>query len=86
MSIMVFALVAPGPDFVSTHERLTPLRPHRVALRPSGTVKIEGQKYSVVTGGEMIQQDEAVIVVKVEGNRIVVRRRAPGEPANFPGS
>jgi membrane-bound serine protease (ClpP class) len=55
-------------------------------LRPSGTVKIEGQKYSVVTGGEMIQQDEAVIVVKVEGNRIVVRRRAPGEPANFPGS
>ena len=42
-------------------------------LRPSGMAHIDGRKYSVVTGGEMIQKDEEVKVVKVEGNRIVVR-------------
>ena len=43
-------------------------------LRPSGMVKLEGKKYSVVTLGEMIQKDESVEVLKVEGNRIVVRK------------
>jgi membrane-bound serine protease (ClpP class) len=44
-------------------------------LRPAGMVRIDGKKYSVVTGGEMIQKDEVVKVVKVEGNRIVVKKR-----------
>jgi membrane-bound serine protease (ClpP class) len=43
-------------------------------LRPSGMVLIDGKKYSVVTSGEMIQKDENVRVIRVEGNRIVVRR------------
>jgi membrane-bound serine protease (ClpP class) len=45
-------------------------------LRPAGMAVIGNRKYSVVTGGEMIQKDEAVRVVKVEGNRIVVRKKA----------
>lgn len=44
-------------------------------LRPSGMVKIDGKKFSVVTSGEMIQKDEVVRVLKVEGNRIVVRKK-----------
>jgi membrane-bound serine protease (ClpP class) len=43
-------------------------------LRPSGMVRIEDKKYSVVTGGELIEKNQAVRVVKVEGSRIVVRK------------
>ncbi len=43
-------------------------------LRPVGTVLIEGRKYSAVTGGEYIEKDQPVKVIKVEGSRIVVRR------------
>ncbi len=43
-------------------------------LRPSGMVVIDGKKYSVVTSGEMIHKEEKVRVIRVEGNRIVVRR------------
>ena len=45
-------------------------------LRPSGTVRIDGRKYSVVTGGEFIETGETVVVTRVEGNRINVRREA----------
>jgi membrane-bound serine protease (ClpP class) len=43
-------------------------------LRPSGMVRIEDKKYSVVTGGELIEKNQKIRVVKVEGSRIVVRR------------
>jgi membrane-bound serine protease (ClpP class) len=43
-------------------------------LRPVGTVRIDGQKYSAVTGGEFIEKDKPVKVVKVEGSRVVVRQ------------
>ena len=43
-------------------------------LRPVGTVLIDGIKYSVVTGGEYVEKDKTVKVVKVEGSRIVVRQ------------
>lgn len=45
-------------------------------LRPSGMIVIDGKKYSVVTAGEMIEKQAQVRVVKVEGNRIVVRKKA----------
>ncbi len=45
-------------------------------LRPSGMVRINGKKFSVVTSGELIEKDQAVHVIKVEGNRIVVRRKS----------
>jgi membrane-bound serine protease (ClpP class) len=43
-------------------------------LRPAGMVRIDGQKYSAVTGGEFIEKDKPVRVVKVEGSRVVVRQ------------
>jgi membrane-bound serine protease (ClpP class) len=43
-------------------------------LRPSGMVMIDGKKYSVVTSGEMIQKEERIRVIRVDGNRIVVRK------------
>ena len=42
-------------------------------LRPSGMVDIDGNKVDVVTAGEMVEQGQRVRVVKVEGNRVIVR-------------
>jgi len=47
------------------------------ALRPSGTVKIGDDRFSVVTEGGMVEPGATVKVVAVEGSRIVVRRTAP---------
>lgn len=41
-------------------------------LRPSGTAKIGGKKYDVVSEGSFIDIDTEVEVVKVEGPRVVV--------------
>lgn len=46
-------------------------------LRPAGLARINGKKYSVVSAGEYIETDTAVRVVRVEGSRIVVRKRVP---------
>jgi membrane-bound serine protease (ClpP class) len=43
-------------------------------LRPVGMIRIDGQKYSAVTGGEFIEKDKTIKVVKVEGSRVVVRQ------------
>ena len=48
-------------------------------LRPSGMVRIDGKRYSVVTGGEFIDRGEAVVVTRVAGNRIHVRKGAHTE-------
>jgi membrane-bound serine protease (ClpP class) len=42
-------------------------------LRPAGTVVVEGKRLDVVTAGELIARGSKVKVVKVEGNRVVVR-------------
>lgn len=42
-------------------------------LRPSGTADFDGVKLDVVTQGDFISEDSKVIVVKVEGRRIVVK-------------
>lgn len=41
-------------------------------LRPSGIIEIENERYSAVAEGELIDKDVEIIVVKVEGNSIVV--------------
>lgn len=43
-------------------------------LRPSGAAIIDGVKHSVVTGGEFIGKGEKVLVSRVEGSRIVVKK------------
>lgn len=46
-------------------------------LRPAGIAHFEGERVDVVSEGEFIEAGEAIRVVRVDGNRIVVRR-APG--------
>jgi membrane-bound serine protease (ClpP class) len=43
-------------------------------LRPAGIADLEGERVDVVSQGEYIETGEAIEVVQVEGNRIVVRR------------
>jgi membrane-bound serine protease (ClpP class) len=48
-------------------------------LRPSGMIRVDGRKLSVVTLGDYIEHEARVKVIKTEGNRIVVRRLRDGE-------
>ncbi len=45
------------------------------ALRPAGFARIDGRKVDVVTRGEMLEANVAVVVVEVTGNRVVVAPR-----------
>lgn len=47
----------------------TAVTPHR----PSGMVKIQGQRYHAETRGMMLETGDPVAVVEVRGNRLVVR-------------
>jgi membrane-bound serine protease (ClpP class) len=42
-------------------------------LRPAGIADIEGARVDVVSEGELIEPDTPVEVIRVDGNRIVVR-------------
>ncbi len=44
-------------------------------LRPSGKADIDGEVIQVETSGEYIEKDTPVTVTRVDGNRIIVRRR-----------
>ena len=44
-------------------------------LRPSGLAIIDGKKYDVVTQGELLPPQTPIIVVNIEGNRIVVEKK-----------
>jgi membrane-bound serine protease (ClpP class) len=43
-------------------------------LRPAGIAEIEGERVDVVSRGEYIEAGEPIEVIRIEGNRIVVRR------------
>lgn len=43
-------------------------------LRPAGSAVIEGERVDVVTDGSFIAQDSRIIVIAVEGTRIIVRK------------
>jgi membrane-bound serine protease (ClpP class) len=43
-------------------------------LRPAGIAEIEDQRVDVVSDGEFIDSGEPIVVTRVDGNRIVVRR------------
>lgn len=43
-------------------------------LRPAGIAEIEGERVDVVSEGELIEPGEEIEVMRVDGNRIVVRR------------
>ena len=46
----------------------------RSLLRPAGIAEIDGARVDVVSEGELIEAGAAVVVSRVDGNRIVVRR------------
>ena len=49
-------------------------------LRPAGIAVIDGERVDVVSDGEFIDPGNTVVVTRVDGNRIVVRRqRSPTE-------
>jgi membrane-bound serine protease (ClpP class) len=43
-------------------------------LRSAGTVLIDGKRIDAVSEAEFIEKDIEVEVIKIEGNRIVVKR------------
>jgi membrane-bound serine protease (ClpP class) len=43
-------------------------------LRPAGIARIENQRVDVVSDGEFIDSGAPIVVTRVDGNRIVVRR------------
>jgi membrane-bound serine protease (ClpP class) len=44
------------------------------ALRPAGIAHLDGERVDVVSDGEFIEAGARIEVVRVDGNRIVVRR------------
>ncbi len=48
-------------------------------FRPVGTIEIEGKHYSAVSDGEWIDSGSEIVVVKVEGTRIVIEKVKVGE-------
>ena len=47
--------------------------------RPSGLVRIENVRIDVVSQGEMIYKGDSIQIIKVEGNRIVIRKNERSE-------
>ncbi len=45
-------------------------------LRPSGIVEIGDERISAVADGEMIESNVEVVVIKIEGNSVVVEKRS----------
>lgn len=43
-------------------------------LRPAGSIEVDGKRLDVVSEGVYIEKDQNVKIVKVEGNRIIVRK------------
>lgn len=43
------------------------------ALHPAGSAMIEGVKYDVVSKGDYIEKGKRIVVVAIDGNRIVVK-------------
>jgi membrane-bound ClpP family serine protease len=50
-------------------------------LRPAGFARIDGQRFDVVTRGEMLDADSTLVVVDVSGNHVVVARAEPTKPS-----
>ena len=65
---------APESDAMWVGKRGTAASP----LRPAGIADLAGQRVDVVSQGEYIETDTPIEVVRVDGNRIVVRRALGG--------
>jgi len=45
-------------------------------LRPAGTAMIEGRRLDVVTPGTFIDKDTEITIIRIDGNRVVVDKKA----------
>ncbi len=66
-----------GKSFKAANQRSSLLDKDGVAqsdLRPAGFALIDGQRVDVVCEGGLISQGQTVKVVRIDGNRIVVRK------------
>jgi len=43
------------------------------SLRPMGTVRVNGERYEATTEGKMIPPNYPIIVIRVEGNKLIVK-------------
>jgi membrane-bound ClpP family serine protease len=43
------------------------------SFRPTGTVEIEGEQYSATSGGHWIEANTNIVVMSVDGTRILIR-------------
>jgi len=53
----------------------------RSALHPAGYIEVDNRRIDVVTQGEMIDSNTPVRITAVEGNRVIVEARPPGNQA-----
>ena len=53
-------------------------------MLPSGVVLVDGQRIDAISQGDAIESGEAVVVVEVRGNRVLVRRADPDEASQTP--
>ena len=53
-------------------------------LRPAGIARIAGRRVDVVSRGERIDSGEPVVVLEVQGNRVVVTHKPPQDPQETP--
>ncbi len=44
------------------------------AFRPSGSIEIEGKQYSATSGGQWLEANVDIVVLSVDGTRIVVKK------------
>ncbi|KHE71445.1 NfeD family protein [Halobacillus sp. BBL2006] len=43
-------------------------------MRPVGTIQVDGEEYSAVSNGQWISKKDAVVVVSVDGTKILVKK------------
>jgi membrane-bound serine protease (ClpP class) len=60
---------------VSDHALLGKTGQATTPLHPAGIAEIEGERVDVVSDGELINAGEPIRVMRVDGNRVVVRRQ-----------
>ena len=54
------------------------------ALRPAGSVRVDGKRIDAVSSGSFIDKGKAVRVIEVEGHRVVVEEAEALSPASDP--
>lgn len=50
------------------------------ALRPAGTILVDGERHDAVSDGDFIDEGQAVRILEVHGNRVVVERGDGSKP------